>query len=165
MPDTKFSWRNLREHLRKFFWIYLVGIAICLVGTNLLWTTTRPRIPNEQNVIVYLADSYSNNQPMDPIAQDMLERTQAFDDTLQLVEFQNLMFTEEDYTSTMLLMTRLAVGEGDAFICAQAVMDQLASSQVLLPLDESVAEGWLGKYDGTTPLTAEYKFVRFTAAE
>ncbi len=26
-------------------------------------------------------------------------------------------------------------------------------------------DGWLGKYDGTTPLTAEYKFARFTAAE
>ena len=36
MPDTKFSWRALREHLRKYFWIYLIGIAVCMLGTNLL---------------------------------------------------------------------------------------------------------------------------------
>ena len=52
MPDTKFSWRGLREHLRKYFWIYLLGVALCLVGTNLLWTMTRPQFSNEEVVTV-----------------------------------------------------------------------------------------------------------------
>ena len=147
MPDTKFSFRALREHIRKYFWIYIVGIALCLVLSSLLWTSTRPQIPNEQTVTIYLADSYSNYVPLEPIARDMLERTRAFDDTLQQVEFLNLMYSDEDYTSVMLLMTRLAVGEGDAFLASQSAMDQLSHSQALEPLDEYVSGGWLAKYD------------------
>ena len=146
MPDTKFSWRRLREHIRRFFWVYAVGIAVCLVGTNLLWTTTRPRIANEHNVIVMMADAYSTDEPLRDIAADVLARTQAFDETLQEVAFQPLMYTEGDYSSSMLLVTRLSVGECDAFLASQAAMDALVGSGVLEPLDEAVASGWLGEY-------------------
>ena len=47
MPDTRFSLAMLKEHLRKSLAIYLVGIALCLFGTSLLWTTTRPRPDND----------------------------------------------------------------------------------------------------------------------
>ena len=174
MPDTKFSFRALREHIRKYFWLYIVGVAVCLVLTSLLWTTTRPRVSNEQNVIVYLADGYASCDVLEPVAKDMLEKTQAFDETLREVEFQpllledvaadmlagaqavdpavkqvsfdSLMYNENEYTSAMLLMTRLAVGEGDAFLACQAAMDQLAHSGAIEPLDDYVAAGWLAKY-------------------
>lgn len=146
MPDTKFSFRALREHIRKYFWIYAVGIALCLVGSSLLWTTTRPQVPNERNVIVYLADGYSNPAPLSDVAQDMLARTRDFDDTLEEVEFQSLQFTTDDYSGVMLLMTRLAVGEGDAFLASATTMEQLVRSQALEPLDDYVAAGWLGEY-------------------
>ena len=146
MPDTKFSFRALREHIRKYFCLYIVGVAVCLVLTSLLWTTTRPRVSNEQNVIVYLADGYANCDVLEPVAKDMLEKTQAFDETLREVEFQPLLFTDQDYASMMLLMTRLAVGEGDAFLACQAAMDQLAHSGAVEPLDDYVAAGWLAKY-------------------
>lgn len=155
MPDTKFSLPALREHLRKYLWVYLIGIAICLVGTNLLWTTTAPRPTNEENVIVFLADSYSNPAPLEGIAKDMLAETQSFDDTLKLVEFQSLQYNEGDYTSSMVLLTRLAVGEGDAFLASQAVMDALVQSEALVPLDEYVAAGWLGEY-GLEPYYATW---------
>ena len=145
MPDTRFSWRGLREHLRKFLWVYLVGIALCLAGTHLLWTVTRPRLSNEQVVTVIMADSYSNPAPLDDVAAEMLARTQPFDERLKDVAFESMMYSD-DYTSRMVLVTRLAVGEGDAFLASQAAMDALATSDALLPLDESVAAGWLGEY-------------------
>ena len=55
MPDVKFSWRGLREHLRKYWIIYLVGVALGLFGAELLWTVTRPTIPNDASVDIYLA--------------------------------------------------------------------------------------------------------------
>ena len=30
MPESKFTWPRLKEHLRKFFWIYLIGIVVCV---------------------------------------------------------------------------------------------------------------------------------------
>ena len=55
----------------------------------------------------------------------------------------------------MLLMTRLAVGEGDAFFASQSAMDALVQSEVLLALDDAVAEGWLGEL-GLEPYYATY---------
>ena len=146
MPDTKFSLPALREHIRKYLWIYLIGIAFCLVGTSVLWTTTTPQPSIDETVVVFLADAYTNPEPLAPIARDMFEQTKPFDEKLKEVDFQSLMYQEDDYTSTMVLLTRLSVGEGDAFLASQAAMDALATSDALLPLDESVAAGWLGAY-------------------
>ncbi|MBR6889590.1 MAG: hypothetical protein IKN05_01235 [Clostridia bacterium] len=155
MPDTRFSWAALREHLRKYLWIYIVGIAVCLLGTNLLWTTTRPQPGNDQTVIIYLMDAYGNPEALSDVAEDMFARTKPHDDALQVVQFQNLMYTEEEYMSSMLLVTRLAVGEGDAFMTQQAGLDALVNSQVLEPLDDYVAAGWPGDY-GLEPYYATY---------
>ena len=145
MPDTRFSWRALLEHLRKFGAIYLIGIAVCLFGTNLLWTMTAPTIPPEQSVIVYLAAGYSNPEPLSGIANEMLAETQKKDNTLRTVEFQSLQYVESemDYSGPMALLARLSVGEGDAFLASRQVMDQLVLGGALLPLDEIVESGWM----------------------
>lgn len=144
MPDTKLTWANLRENLRKYAVIYIVAVALTLVLTNLIWTSTAPRVPAEEQVLIYMANNYSNPDPLDGIAAEILERTQAEDPTLREVEFQSLLYTgAEDYTSVMLMMTRLAVGEGDAFLCSESAMGTLVGSGAALALDDYYAGGWL----------------------
>ena len=155
MPDTKFSLPALREHIRKYLWIYLIGIAFCLVGTSVLWTTTTPQPSIDETVVVFLADAYTNPEPLAPIARDMFEQTKPFDEKLKEVDFQSLMYQEDDYTSTMVLLTRLSVGEGDAFLASQAAMDALVRSEALVDLTEYVQAGWLAEY-GLEPYTAEW---------
>ena len=144
MPDTKFSWPALREHIRRYLWVYLIGIVVCLAATRLLWTMTRPHYANGEVVAVYMADRYSDPDPLSDVAAHALEQTRPFDETLKEVRFESLMYNEQDYTSSMLLLTRLAVGECDAFFASQAAMDALVSSEALVPLDDYVAAGWLG---------------------
>ena len=114
MPDTSFSWRGLREHLRRYLWIYLLGVALCLVGTGLLWTTTAPRLDYDEVITVFLADTYSNGELLNDVAADMLADAQAVDPAVKQVSFDSLLYDENEYTSGMLLVTRLAVGEGVA---------------------------------------------------
>ena len=148
MPDTRFSWGAFLEHLRKFGFVYLIGIAGCLFGTNLLWTMTTPTIPPEQSVIIYLAAGYSDPEPLKEIAEEMLTETQESDSTLKKVEFQSLQYIESemDYTGPMTLLARLSVGEGDAFLASRQVMDQLVLGGALLPLDEIVENGWMKRF-------------------
>lgn len=155
MPDTKFTLPALKEHLRRYLWVYIIGIAMCLIGTGLLWTTTAPQPCIDETVTVFLTDISSNPDPLAPIAQHMLEQTQPLDEKLKLVEFQSLSFMADDYTSSMLLMTRLTVGEGDAFLASQDAMDALARSEALLDLEDSLAGGWLSEYN-LEPYTAEW---------
>jgi len=143
MPDTRLTWFNIKEHLRKFIWVYAVVLVAALVAGDLLWTTTTPQLPEEQRVLIYLANPWSNVDPLTPVAEDALNKVKAEDETLEEVAFETLMYSDQDYTGTMLLMTRLAVGEGDAFFAGQAAMDALMKSGVCMPLEEYYESGWL----------------------
>ena len=144
MPESKFTWPRLKEHLRKFLWIYLVGIVVCVAGTNLLWTTTAPRIPYDQSVVILMADGFSNAEALDSVAKETLIRTQADDPTLKLVEFQPMQYVgPEDYASQMLMVTRLSIAEGDALLACEAAMDALLKMNAVLPLDDAWANGWM----------------------
>jgi len=146
MPDTRFSWRFLREHLRKYLWLYLLGIALGLLGAELLWTMTRPQIPNQASVNIYLAAEYSNPEPLEALAPDILSRVQADDPTIRQVAFESMMYNDQLYTSNMLLVTRLAVGECDAFLASPQAMEALTTSDALTPLDDALAAGWMGRF-------------------
>ena len=91
-----------------------------------------------------MADAWSSPEALDPIARDILEKLQA-DTDIREVEFQSLQYSDptQDYTSAMLLMTRLAAGDCDAFLCNQDCMNALLMSGVVQPLDDLVAGGWL----------------------
>ncbi len=145
MPDTALTWHNLKEHLRKFCWVYAAIIAVTLVVGNLLWISTEPRVPENQRILIYMAAEWSNPEPLSDIAADMLEKLQAEDDTLREVAFESLTFAdpEREYTGVMLLMTRLAVGEGDIFLANANAMEALVRAGACLPLDEYRAAGWL----------------------
>ena len=155
MPDTKFTWPNLKEHLRKYLWIYLAGIVACLFCSNLLWTTTRPRPTNDESVIVYLVGGYGSADALREISADMLARGQQQDARLKQVEFQHLQYegTDSDYTGSVLLLTRLAVGEGDAYIASEAGLEALLNAGAVQPLDD-LAPDWLSEY-GLEPCHAE----------
>lgn len=154
MPDTKLTWFNIKEHFRKFIWVYAVVIVAALVAGDFLWTTTTPQVPEEQRVLIYLANPWSNVAPLAPIAESALNEVKQADDTLEEVAFETLMYSDQDYTGTMLLMTRLAVGEGDAFFAGQAAMDALMKSGVCMPLEEYYESGWL-KDSGLEPYYGE----------
>lgn len=155
MPDTKLTWFNIKEHFRKCALIYIILIIVALVGTDLIWTTTAPRVPDEQKVLVYLADQLTHAEALNGLAADMLEKTRAVDETLQEVSFENLVFADPatDYTGVVVLMARLAAGEGDAFLASQAAMDALVNSGGCQPLDEYYEAGFM-KDSGLEPYYA-----------
>lgn len=159
MPHKGFSFFRLKEHFRKFWAIYIVGFIFCGFMSNLLYTTTAPRTPIEQEVKIYLADNYTKAEAMDAVAKDMLAYGQTFDDTLLEVNFESLVFTdpEYDYSGMMVLMTRMAVGEGDAYVACAACAEHLLKSEIYQPLDEYIANGWL---EGI-----EYETVSYTSQE
>lgn len=156
MPDTKLSLPMLKEHLRKYLWIYIAGIAVCLFLSELLWTSTRPQPTNAESVVVYLVGGYGSAEALDAISDDMLARCSQADPRLKQVRFEWLNYPEDDldYTGAMLLMTRMAVGEGDAFIASATGADALLRYGTLLPLEEITASGWLSEY-GLEPWQAE----------
>lgn len=156
MPDTKLNGVNLREHLRRHLVAYIAVIAALMALTELVWTVTTPRVPDDRQVLIYLAGPYSDSTALDSVAADVTMRCREDFPELESVAFEGLLFMdpEESMTGRMLLMTRLATGEGDAFLASQDAMDALVSAGACLPLDEYWADGWLSGC-GLEPYYAE----------
>ena len=55
--------------------------------------------------------------------------------------------------------------DGEAVHTAEENIPSTPSKIMMNVWNGKGVDGWLGKYDGTTQLTAEYQFARFTAAE
>lgn len=155
MPDTKLNMQNIRDHLRKFGVVYVVLIVVAAVLTSLLWTMTAPVIPDDERILIYLADEYSNVEPLEPYREKLLARAQAVDPNIRDVTFESLRYTdpEEDYTGVMVLMTRLAAGEGDLFLAGTDAMAALVQSGVCMDLEPLWQGGWLKSLE---PYYADY---------
>ena len=145
MPDKKLSKPRIKEHIRKYAPIYLVGFVICLLLTDLLYTTTRPQTPYEAEVMISLADVYTNPDPLSDIAQQALEYGKQADETLESVHFEALPYSdpESDYTSSYLLMARASLGDCDLYFASALCADALCRMQLSYPLDDALASGWM----------------------
>ena len=148
MPETKLTWARLKEHLRKTLWIYIVGCLVLILLSDIVFTATRPRTPEEQVVKFYVADAYVDSASFDETAQSILETVQAEDETLLEVVFEGVNFSdpESDYYGTMVLMVRMAAGDGDVYLANEAAYNYISNSEAMLPLDEYLDAGWLSQY-------------------
>ena len=149
MPHKGLSLFRLKEHIRKFGVIYIVGCAICAILANILFTSTTPRTPIEQEVLIYVADSYTVTSKLDHVAEEMLAYGQTNDETLLEIDFEDLQYSDpnQDYYSSMMLMTRLALNEGDAFFANKFCAEQMMLQDYYLPLEDYLEAGWLEGLD------------------
>lgn len=149
MPHFGFSLFRIKEHFRKFIGLYIAGFVVCAFLSNIIFASTTPRTPIEQEVLIYVADNYTVTSKLDHVAEEMLAYGQTNDETLLEIDFEDLQYAnpEEDTYSAMVLATRLALCEGDAFIASSYCTDSLLMHEVFLPLDEYLANGWLEGLD------------------
>ena len=128
MPLKGLTWARFKEHLRKSAAIYIVGIIVCVVLSNILYTSTRPQVPAEREVLIYLVNGYSNPDPLNDLCAQALTAMQAEDETLEEVHVESLMYTDpsQDYTSSYVLMTRMSVGDGGV------MLDQAAAAGAIV---------------------------------
>lgn len=145
MPLTGLSWARIREHLRKTAPIYIVGVIIMIFVSDILFTSTRPQIPDDQEVLVYLVDSYSQPSLLDSLCADALAYAQSTDDMLLSVRAESIPYNdpEKDYTSAVVLVARMALGDGDAYFANATALEAIAANGGCYPLDEWLDAGWL----------------------
>lgn len=145
MPLTGLTWARIREHLRKTAPIYLVGAIIMIFLSDILYTSTRPQIPSDQEVLVYLVDGYSQPDLLDDLCADALVYGQQTDDSLLTVHAESIPYTdpETDYASAYVLMARMALGDGDVYLTNAIALEALAGNGCCYPLDDWLNDGWL----------------------
>lgn len=151
MPTKKLSRAEIQTHLRRWFWVYLLGAAALLFLNHLAFTMTQPRTPEENILRVYLVGPAAE---VPPGAEDaLLEKVRAEVPAIAKIEFISLPFAGDGMSSAdMLLPARLTLGDGDAFICSPAAYRTLLNLGACLPLEDILISGWMRDY---TPVYAE----------
>lgn len=149
MPHFGISLYRLKEHFRKFWAVYIVGCTICALLSSILFTSTAPRTPIEQQVLIYLADDITNPDALEGVKADMLAYGQETDETLQEIVFEHLAYgdPQTDMYGSMILAARLSLREGDAFLASSFATEPLLMNEVYMPLDDYLADGWLADLD------------------
>ena len=151
MPEKKLSRAELKAHLRRWFWVYLLGAAALLFLNHLIFTMTQPRIPEENILRIYLVGPAAEIPP--GTEEMLLEKVQAQAPSIERLELVGLPFAGDGVTSTdMLLPAKLVSGDGDAFIASPAAYRTLLNLGACLPLDDILVSGWMQDF---APVYAE----------
>ena len=148
MPNTKITREKFVNHMSYGKWVYVLIIVLVWFGVDLLYTVTEYHPPAERRVDIYLMGNYVDIEPLKELEAKALAYGQTFDETLEEVNFYDLVFTGEDdpYTPQK-LMVLMAAHEGNVYFLNRDYTEQLVRQEVALPLDEYIASGTISPGD------------------
>ena len=161
MPEVRLSPRRVREHFRRRWPVYLAGIVLLCFLNNLIFTVTRPRIPERALLHVMLVNVDAPDSELEALEQALLTAAQAAEPDVRAVELEPLQYLgESDAGSNILLATKFAAGGADLYIADEAGYEVMAARGFCAALD---AENLPGAELLTDPETGERCAVRLDA--
>ena len=161
MPETGLSPNCIREHLRKRWYLYLAGALLVCLLNNLIYTVTRPRVPERALLHVMLVNVDAPDSELEALEQALLTAAQAAEPDVRAVELEPLQYLgESDAGSNILLATKFAAGGADLYIADEAGYEVMAARGFCAALD---AENLPGAELLTDPETGERCAVRLDA--
>ncbi|MGN1005881.1 MAG: hypothetical protein ACI4O8_05130 [Aristaeellaceae bacterium] len=161
MPETGLSPNRIREHLRKRWYLYLAGALLVCLLNNLIYTVTRPRVPERALLHVMLVNVDAPDSELERLEQALLTAAQAAEPDVRAVELEPLQYLgESDAGSNILLATKFAAGGADLYIADEAGYEVMAARGFCAALD---AENLPGAELLTDPETGERCAVRLDA--
>ena len=137
MPETGFSLRRIRIHLRKWIGLYIAAtIALCFLN-HLVYTMTRPGFSDDERLKIMLlnTDAQLSAPEYEALGDTLLAQIRRENEGVLTVEFEPLAGVRaDDPAGMMLLGTKLIGGYGDIYLCDRAGLEALASRAALLDL-------------------------------
>ena len=161
MPETGLSPNRIREHLHKRWYLYLAGALLVCLLNNLIYTVTRPRVPERALLHVMLVNVDAPDSELERLEATLLTAAQAAEPDVRAVELEPLQYLgESDAGSNILLATKFAAGGADLYIADEAGYEVMAARGFCAALD---AENLPGAELLTDPETGERCAVRMDA--
>ena len=143
MPEVQLSPRRIREHLRRRWYFYLAGIVLLCFLNNLIFTVTRPRVPERALLHAMLVNVDAPDSQLEALERTLLAAARSAEPDVRAVELEPLQYLgESDAGSTILLATKFAAGGADLYIADEAGFAAMAARGCCAALDlEGLAQG------------------------
>lgn len=137
-PLTK---ERLKHHLAYNSWKYLLLVVLCVLGWNLIYTTTAYRPPAEKIVDVYLCSGYGDQEALDAYLENIRQTEMSDMEQMQSIF---LSVTNDDYYGAIQLATYVMAGEGDIYLLDKDNFVNYAGQGALIDLEPYIDEGRAG---------------------
>lgn len=125
------AWREaIKDHLRRLWKVYLVGIVALTLANHLVYTLTRPSYGEDETLKIMLL-----NVEVELDEAQMLEKTRSLG--FEAVELVPLAIALEDPASEMLLKVQLVGGYGDIYITDAQGLAALEAREVCQRVHEA----------------------------
>ena len=142
MPELQLSAYRIREHLRRRWYIYLIGAVLLCFLNNLVFTVTRPRVPERALLHVMLVNVDAPEAELEALEQTLLAAAQSAEPDVRAVELEPLQYLgESDAGSAILLATKFAAGGADLYIADAASCEVMAARGFCAALDAGALPG------------------------
>lgn len=142
MPEKRLSRKIIMEHLRKWLWLYLLGVAALCLANHLIYEVTRPRIPAENTLCICLVSGEIDSGALAEAEEALLAQVQDAEPSILAVEIDAIPY---DGTSTIyaLMQAKLVSGKVDIYILDAAGYQALLNLGGCLALDAYFESGQL----------------------
>lgn len=151
MPNTKLTRQRWKDHMYYGKWIYIVLAIVAVFVTDLLYSTTEYRPPDERKVTVqFVSSSATMAETVEQTTEQILAAVLPMDETLELVEFFALNFSgdDSDYYGAQKFFVELAAGENDVYVGSRTVLNSIIDQGAAIPLDEYIDSGLITVPEG-----------------
>ena len=151
VPNTKLTRQRWKDHMYYGKWIYIVLAIVAVFVTDLLYSTTEYRPPDERKVTVqFVGSSATMAETVEQTTEQILSAVLPMDETLELVEFFALNFSgdDSDYYGAQKFFVELAAGENDVYVGSRTVLNSIIDQGAALPLDGYIASGLITVPEG-----------------
>ena len=125
MAENRVTKKWLKNHWHYNWWKYMVLAMICIMGVNVLFTTTAYRPPEEKKIELYVCNGYVDQQAMEEqVSKVFFER---FPEQEELT-LMNINLASGDMYVQMQFTTYLAAQQGDVMLIPEEQVYQLADA-------------------------------------
>lgn len=123
MAQKRITKKWLKNHWTYSWWKYLLLVCVCVMGVNVLFTSTAYRPPEEKKIELYVCNGYVDQQSMqDQVSEVFFAR---FPEQEEMT-VMNINLASDDMYVQMQFTTYLAAQQGDVLMIPQSHVYQLA---------------------------------------
>lgn len=135
---TPLTRARLRTHMTYHSWKYIIVLAGCIFGWNLLYTTTAYRSPEHLRVDMYIQSATVTEESVAGFAKPIWDECIPEMETVSSVIMTG---STDDYYTNMQLSVYMMAGEGDIYMLSTHDFKTYAAQEVFLNLQPFIDSG------------------------
>lgn len=124
MAENRLTKKWLKNHWHYSWWKYMVLAAVCILGVNLLFTTTAYRAPEEKKIELYVCNGYVDSMALQEKLSGVFFERMPEQEELTVM---NVNLLQDDMYVQMQFTTYMAAQQGDVLILPKSEVYKLTA--------------------------------------